>query len=74
MIESLLFLSLSIENYPGGVALERLENHFETTMEINTQQQRAPKWEDDRIRIDVAAAMTGVSLFGQKSVLLLLNW
>ncbi|KAL7446452.1 hypothetical protein ACHAXM_010468 [Skeletonema potamos] len=67
MIGSLLFLRLSIENYPGGVALEHLKNHFETTMEIKTQQ-RAPKWEDVSVHIDVAAAMTGVSLFGQRSI------
>jgi len=67
MIGSLIFLRLSMENYPGGVALERLKNHFETTTETNTRQ-RAPKWEDVHVHIDVAAAMTGVSLFGQRSV------
>ncbi|KAK1748702.1 Dol-P-Man:Man(7)GlcNAc(2)-PP-Dol alpha-1,6-mannosyltransferase ALG12 [Skeletonema marinoi] len=66
MIGSLLFLRLSMENYPGGAAMEHLKNHFEATTEINTPQ--APKWEDVHVHIDVAAAMTGVSLFGQRSV------
>lgn len=61
MIGSFLFLRLSMENYPGGVALERLKNHFGST-------KRAPKWEEVHVHIDVAAAMTGVSLFGQRSV------
>eukprot|EP00986_Skeletonema_menzelii_P015418 scaffold11724_cov148-Skeletonema_menzelii.AAC.3 len=66
MIGSLLFLRLSMENYPGGAALEHLKNHFGATSEISTQ--HAPKWEDVHVHIDVAAAMTGVSLFGQRSV------
>lgn len=61
MIGSFLFLRLSIENYPGGVALERLKNHFGST-------KIAPRWEEVHVHIDVAAAMTGVSLFGQRSV------
>ena len=67
MIGSLLFLRLSMDNYPGGVALERLKDHFGTTTETKTQQ-RASKWEDVHVHIDVAAAMTGISLFGQRSV------
>lgn len=67
MIGSFLFLRLSMENYPGGVALERLKNHFGSTNVMNTQQ-RAPRWEEVHVHIDVAAAMTGVSLFGQRSV------
>jgi len=66
MVGSLLFLRLSMENYPGGAALEHLKNHFAATAEISTQQ--APKWEDVHVHIDVAAATTGVSLFGQRSI------
>ena len=66
MIGSLLFLRLSMENYPGGTALEHLKNHFEATSEISGHHAR--KWQDVHVHIDVAAAMTGVSLFGQRSV------
>lgn len=67
MIGSMLFLRLSRENYPGGVALERLKNHFVATNEISMQE-RVQKWGDVHVHIDVAAAMTGISLFGQRSV------
>ncbi len=66
MVGSLLFLRLSLENYPGGAALEHLKNHFSVAAETSTQQ--APNWEDVHVHIDVAAAMTGVSLFGQRSI------
>lgn len=55
-----------MENYPGGTALEHLKNHFEATSEMSGH--HATKWQDVHVHIDVAAAMTGVSLFGQRSV------
>ena len=64
LMGSLVFVMLSTNNYPGGVALEGLKLHLESCME--TEQIHAQKWEDIHVHIDVAAAMTGVSLFGQR--------
>ncbi|EED92355.1 dolichyl-phosphate-mannose-glycolipid alpha-mannosyltransferase, partial [Thalassiosira pseudonana CCMP1335] len=55
MLGSLIFLRLSTDNYPGGVALEQLEQH-------------GIHWENVHVHVDVAAAMTGVSLFGQRQI------
>ena len=67
MIGSMLFLRLSMENYPGGAALQSLKNHFDAIVDAEMQQS-APEWEDVHVHVDVAAAMTGVSLYGQRSV------
>ncbi|KAL7526595.1 hypothetical protein ACHAXR_001560, partial [Thalassiosira sp. AJA248-18] len=88
LMGSLLFVSISKENYPGGVALERLRLHLETSIQLQAslpmpqalpssslgisrnvmenKHRKAPKWENVHVHIDVASAMTGVSLFGQR--------
>ena len=67
MIGSVIFLRLSMENYPGGEALNRLRRHLDASVVSSAnKQQRSPKWEDVHVHVDVAAAMTGVSLFGQR--------
>ena len=48
------FVAVSRHNYPGGVALENLAEYL-------------PASTPCRIYIDTAAAMTGVSLFGQRA-------
>jgi alpha-1,6-mannosyltransferase len=58
LIGSLVFVRLSKENYPGGVALDQLRRHLKATTTTT--------WESVNVHIDVAAAMTGVSLFGQR--------
>ena len=85
MLGSFLFVMLSKENYPGGVALNRLRYHLETSVPLqppiaptkelpssslditrNVLEDRQRKWQNVHVHIDVAAAMTGVSLFGQR--------
>jgi len=56
----IIFMNISKENYPGGVALERLRHHLE--------QENSEKWNTIHVHIDVASAMTGVSLFGQRHI------
>ena len=63
-VASLIFLRLSIENYPGGEALLRLRNHLMDT--IPHQNDGKAEWNSVHLHVDVAAAMTGVSLFGQR--------
>ena len=63
-LASLVFLRMSIENYPGGDALMRLRSHLLDTIPI--QKDSKSDWNDVRVHVDVAAAMTGVSLFGQR--------
>ena len=73
LLGSMIFVRLSRENYPGGVALERLRRHLDSQITINPsslqslgKQRQSSRWEDVHVHIDVAAAMTGVSLFGQR--------
>jgi alpha-1,6-mannosyltransferase len=54
---SCLFVAISTKNYPGGEALKLLANHVQSV-----KQQSSVK-----VHIDVASAMTGVSLFGQRA-------
>jgi alpha-1,6-mannosyltransferase len=60
LVASSIFLSLSRKNYPGGQALLLLRSHLIDTVSNRT------KWNEVRVHVDVAAAMTGVSLFGQR--------
>jgi len=80
LLGSTAFVQLSKENYPGGVALERLRSHLERTIQLQSssstinlpqlalsnEKKESRAWESVRVHIDVAAAMTGVSLFGQR--------
>ncbi|KAL3827097.1 hypothetical protein ACHAXA_002332 [Cyclostephanos tholiformis] len=72
LLGSMVFVRLSTENYPGGVALERLRSHLETRIpllpEVYTSEnnQKSRTWGSVHVLIDVPAAMTGVSLFGQR--------
>ena len=53
------FVDVSSHNYPGGEALLLLQNYLATSMETKPVD----------VYIDVAAAMSGVSLFGQRSAI-----
>ena len=71
LIGSLVFTRLSSFNYPGGEALLRLRCHLEQSISI----QQSASGEKNRVaqkivhlHVDVAAAMTGVSLFGQRHI------
>ena len=66
MLGSAIFVRLSNANYPGGVALERLRLHLDASISQSPTTSKSPKWEDVHVHVDVAAAMTGVSLFGQR--------
>ena len=71
MLGSLIFLRLSTDNYPGGVALERLRRHLNLAIPSSTSvelEQHGIHWENVHVHVDVAAAMTGVSLFGQRQI------
>ena len=59
-IGSLLFLWISSYNYPGGEALYKLQRYIEHHPNVNNST-------SIKVHIDVASAMTGVSLFGQRS-------
>ena len=56
-VTSAVFVAVSQQNYPGGVALQYLSSHVASNATTPC-----------RVYIDNAAAMTGVSLFGQRSV------
>jgi Alg9-like mannosyltransferase family len=59
------FVAVSRLNYPGGSALHMLKNHvYQVTKSNASIEQRSPQV---HVHIDVASAMTGVSLFGQRS-------
>ena len=58
-IGSSIFVAVSARNYPGGEALAKLRHHVEMKVASN---------EEILVYIDVASAMTGVSLFGQRAV------
>jgi len=60
LMGSMIFMNISKENYPSGVALERLRHHLE--------QETSEKWNTIHVHVDVASAMTGVSLFGQRHI------
>ena len=52
-------MAVSARNYPGGEALALLQRHIDTNDSNN---------EKISIYVDVASAMSGVSLFGQRAV------
>jgi alpha-1,6-mannosyltransferase len=56
LIVSMVFVAVSHSNYPGGVALDQLVKHAVTTNQTSL-----------KVHVDVAAAMTGISLFGQRA-------
>jgi alpha-1,6-mannosyltransferase len=63
-VASLIFLRLSRENYPGGDALLRLRSHLIET--VPNRSAGKSNWNKVHVLVDVASAMTGVSLFGQR--------
>jgi alpha-1,6-mannosyltransferase len=54
LLVSAAFVTVSRSNYPGGVALQLLQQHIQES-----------QLEQAKVHVDVAASMTGVSLFGQ---------
>jgi len=62
-LASAAFVAVSQKNYPGGDALLRLEQHLKDSQQ---QQGLVPNEPEVRVYIDVAAAMSGISLFGQR--------
>lgn len=58
-VGSLLFVAVSRQNYPGGDALLRLSDDISNL--------QLPPATDIHVYIDVASAMSGVSLFGQRA-------
>jgi alpha-1,6-mannosyltransferase len=56
---SMAFLQVSRLNYPGGEALSLITKHLEQNNHVT----------DARVWIDVASAMSGVSLFGQREAI-----
>jgi len=69
LIGSLVFTRLSSFNYPGGEALVRLRWHLEQSIPIQqsaSEEKNQMAREGVHLHVDVAAAMTGVSLFSQK--------
>lgn len=62
MIGSLVFVEVSKWNYPGGEALQRLGDHIHLQQRtLNVSKASVV------VYIDVATAMSGVSLFGQRA-------
>jgi alpha-1,6-mannosyltransferase len=61
LLGSMVFLQVSRHNYPGGQALELITKHLEENADGSAAAVRV--W------IDVASAMSGVSLFGQRDAL-----
>ncbi|CAJ1918515.1 unnamed protein product [Cylindrotheca closterium] len=59
LIGSLTFVAVSHQNYPGGDALLRLSVHISNL--------QLPPSTELHVHIDVASAMSGVSLFGQRA-------
>lgn len=60
LVASVIFVQVSTANYPGGEGLLALSKHLA----------QFPKSDEPiQIYIDVASAMTGVSLFGQRSLI-----
>lgn len=60
---SFIFVLTSKENYSGGDALGELALHVQNTVSASEE----PVAEKPNVHIDVASAMTGVSLFAQRA-------
>jgi alpha-1,6-mannosyltransferase len=60
---SCVFLAVSSWNYPGGQALDYLAEHLAK----HSQQSLISSGTNAKIHVDVASAMSGVSLFGQRA-------
>jgi alpha-1,6-mannosyltransferase len=63
LIGSMLFVAVSRSNYPGGDALIHLTQHVLDQQSSSSRAILPPL----HVHIDVAAAMSGVSLFGQRA-------
>lgn len=63
---SLVFVAVSRSNYPGGDALLELSSYIRDLAETNAHMPPPPS-ATVHVHIDVAAAMSGVSLFGQRA-------
>jgi alpha-1,6-mannosyltransferase len=60
LLGSMTFLSVSTWNYPGGMALSTLIRHVGAVPITKTEELLV------KVHVDVASAMSGVSLFGQR--------
>jgi len=65
LVGSLMFVMVSKENYDGGDALRKLSSHVEKV--VARSEESALEELLPHVHIDVAAAMSGVSLFGQRA-------
>lgn len=61
-LASTLFVAVSRWNYPGGEALLKLEEHLSKSLDRSL----VPNQPKVHVYVDVAAAMSGISLFGQR--------
>ena len=68
LIGSIIFVAVSMKNYPGGYALTKLVEHVVSLQHQQEQQQMAITTSQPVVvHVDVASAMSGVSLFGQRT-------
>ena len=67
LLASMAFVAVSRHNYPGGDALLQLERHLH---EYQHEKGLVSNDSEVRVYIDVAAAMSGISLFGQRQAAL----
>ena len=69
LVGNVIFISVSKRNYPGGHAMYTLIQRLGASKEhIDTRQQQVRQLQV-HIYVDVASAMTGVSLFGQRALM-----
>lgn len=64
-VGSSMFIAISKHNYPGGDALQLLRKELEQSSPSFSSQEGGVI----EIYVDVAAAMTGISLFGQRALI-----
>jgi alpha-1,6-mannosyltransferase len=65
-IASVVFVAISRYNYPGGNALQLLSNRVNERYHAEIMNKNEHKMRVN-VHIDVASAMTGVNLFGQRA-------